>query len=92
MCAGEVVQVEPAAGGGEAIAPRQDSVREDREHQKPAAVARPGNISIFIDKWRSIFKVVWRCAKRQMLEDGVKWRILGEADVQADWNKLMIMI
>ncbi|XP_026747714.1 protein outspread isoform X2 [Trichoplusia ni] len=37
---GEVVAVEPAAGGGAAGATRQDTVRQDREHKEPAALAR----------------------------------------------------
>ncbi|XP_063530883.1 protein outspread isoform X2 [Cydia strobilella] len=37
---GEVPE-QPAAGGGAADAARQDTVREDRGYQKPAAVARP---------------------------------------------------
>ncbi|XP_063822072.1 protein outspread isoform X3 [Ostrinia nubilalis] len=38
---GEIVKGESSAGGSETDAPGQDPVREDREHQKPAAVARP---------------------------------------------------
>ncbi|KAI8434633.1 hypothetical protein MSG28_003166 [Choristoneura fumiferana] len=38
--AGEAVASEPTVGSGAADPPRQDSVCEDREHQKPAAVAR----------------------------------------------------
>ncbi|XP_059045257.1 protein outspread [Achroia grisella] len=37
---GEIVEIEPAIGGCEAVAPAQDTVREDRKHQKSAAVAR----------------------------------------------------
>ncbi|KAF9422246.1 hypothetical protein HW555_002055 [Spodoptera exigua] len=36
----EVVSSEPAVGSGEAGSPGQDTVREDREHAKPTAVAR----------------------------------------------------
>lgn len=39
--AGEGAALESTAGGGEAIT-RQDPVREDGDHQEPAAVARPG--------------------------------------------------
>lgn len=48
VCAGEVVKVEPSAGGGEALAPRQDSVREDGEHEKPSAVSCPGETHLYI--------------------------------------------
>lgn len=46
MCLGEVVAVEPAAGGGAAGAARQDTVRQDREHKEPAALARTGTYYI----------------------------------------------
>lgn len=39
----EVVPLQPAARGGPAGARAQDTVRQDREHQEPAALTRPGN-------------------------------------------------
>ncbi|XP_052757460.1 protein outspread isoform X2 [Galleria mellonella] len=37
---GEVVESESTDGGGETVAPAQDTIREDRKHQKSATVAR----------------------------------------------------
>ena len=42
----EVVPDEPAVGGGEAGARGQDTVRQDREHEKPAALTRTGKYEL----------------------------------------------